>query len=317
MSDMHVRYPMLPPHNVLYTVSVLAERPDYNHRLMNVPAMWESTKGANVRLAVLDTGVPAHVDISPIGGCAAKGIRSDQEDRQGHGTHVAGIIAALAGNGIGVCGIAPDVDDYYIKVLDDDGSGTADAIVAGIHKAVDDYGVDIISMSLGVSAGAPRIRELEAACNYAVSNGVAVFAASGNDGARVSQPAVYDSVIAVGAIDSRKRKASFSNFGPQVDFVTGGVNVYSTHLDNSYASLSGTSMACPALAAVGALILSKHVASGEKLSPAELKEHIQRIAFDLGEKGRDVMFGDGVPVFGGECLQSESWLARLLNLFRR
>jgi len=297
MPDTSIRYPMLPPEDVLFTVQVLAEKSDYNHKLMNIPAMWESTRGAGVKIAVLDTGVPKHVDLRPVDGCVAAGIASGAEDRVGHALHCAGIVAALAGNGIGINGIAPDVDDYYIKALNDDGSGTVASIVDGIHKAVDVYGVDIISMSLGISARVPHYRSLENACNYAVSQGVAVFAAAGNDGAAVGQPAIYDSVIAVGAVDSRKRKARFSNFGPQVDFVAGGVNVYSTHLNNGYASLSGTSMSCPALAGAAALILSKHIASGEKLSPTELKEHISRIALDLGNKGRDEMFGDGLPVF--------------------
>lgn len=298
MSDKTKRYPMLPPGDVLYTVGILAERDSYNHRLMNIPHMWERTRGSGVKVAILDTGVPKHIDLRPSGGCSAKGIDSGPADREGHGTHVGGIVAALAGNGIGVTGIAPDAEDYYIKVLDDDGSGSIESVADGIYKAVDKYGVDIINMSLGMPANAPRFRELEEACNYAVDKGVTVFAATGNDAAALGQPAIYDSVISVGAVDRRRRKARFSNRGTGIDFVAGGVDVYSTHLNNRYVSLSGTSMACPALAGAAALILSKHLASGERLTPLELKEHIRRIAFDLGSAGYDNLYGHGIPVFG-------------------
>lgn len=319
MPDLDKRYPMLPPSDVLYTVGILAERDSYNHKLMNVPAMWECTRGANVKVAVLDTGVPKHVDLRPSGGCSAAGITSGDADRNGHASHVGGIIAALAGNGIGVTGLAPDVEDYYIKVLDDNGSGSIGSIIDGIHIAVDKYGVDIINLSLGMSAGAPRFRELEAACDYAVSKGVAVFAATGNDAKALGQPAIYDSVIAIGAVDRKRRKARFSNRGAGIDFVSGGVDVYSTHLNNRYASLSGTSMSCPAVVGAGALILSKHLASGERLTPSELKEHIRRIAFDLGNAGYDNLYGHGVPIFGHHNVQEQDpgLFVRLLAWLRQ
>jgi len=315
MLDTSKKYPMLPPEDVLYTVSILANKSDYNHKLMNIPSVWDETRGTSVKVAVLDTGAPKHVDLSPLGSYRADNIRSDEYDRQGHSTHVGGIIAALADNDIGVNGIAPDVDDYYVKVLDDDGAGSIKSIASGIRMAVDDIGVDVINMSLGLHGSAPLVRELEDACNYAAEQGVAVFAAAGNDNYKVSQPAVFDSVIAVGAVNRRKRKARFSNYGPEVDFVGGGVDVYSTHLDNRYAYLSGTSMACPAVCAAACLILSKHVIEGEKLTPLELKQHIRKIAIDLGPEGKDVSFGDGLPVFNNTGEQSKGFLGWAKNFF--
>lgn len=213
-------------------------------------------------------------------------------------THCAGIIAATAYNDMGVCGIAPNIEDYYGAVLDGDGSGAVDDIIRGIRWAVDDLGAHIISMSLGMPAGMPHSRELEAACNYAVSRGCTVIAAAGNEGGSVGQPAIYDSVIAVAAVDNRLQHAAFSNMGGEVDFAAGGVNVYSTYLNNGYAKLSGTSMACPALVGVAALIVSKHLKEGVRLTPTELRAHIQRIAYDVGKDGFDELYGNGIPIFG-------------------
>lgn len=295
--DLERNMPMIPPTIAEVTVSILAETADYNHRLMNIPAAWRTTKGEGVKVAILDTGVPNHVDLRPAGG--ASFIKGYQEDLNGHATHCGGIIAATAFNDMGIRGIAPEVDDYYGAVLDANGAGSISTIIAGIRWAVDEIGADIISMSLGMPAGVPRVRELEAACQYAVDHGVAVFAAAGNEGSGVGQPAQYDSVYAVGAIDEHMDLASFSDRGKEVDFATGGVQVFSTYLHNTYAKLSGTSMACPALAAAAALILSdaRKGANPRKLTPAELGEKLRKISFDIGPKGWDIYTGDGIPVF--------------------
>ena len=290
------KFRMIPEFKVDVKVQILTESKNYNHELMNVPTMWKLTEGAGIKLAILDTGVPKHVDLNPSG--AGSVIPGYQEDKNGHATHCAGIIAAMAHNGIGVAGIAPDVEDCYCAVLDESGSGSISNIVKGIDWAIG-IGADVISMSLGIPGDAVIGTSLEDACNRAWKAGIAIFAATGNDAAwSVSQPARYDSVIGVGAVDSASHIADFSNMGPEVDFVAGGVKVYSTYLGNSYAKLSGTSMACPALAAVGALILAKHKKEGVKLSPDELYEHIKKIAFDVGPTGYDEGFGHGIPVFG-------------------
>jgi minor extracellular protease Epr len=263
---------------------------------MNVPSMWREAMGEGCRVVVLDTGLPKHLDLEPLGGKSF--IEGYLHDMNGHSTHCAGIIGATAYNDMGVCGIAPNVEDYYGAVLDGEGNGAVDDIIRGIRWAVDELGAHIISMSLGMPDGMPHSRELEAACNYAVSRGCAVIAAAGNEGGKVGQPAIFDSVIAVAAVDNRLQHAAFSNMGEEVDFAAGGVNVYSTYLNNSYAKLSGTSMACPALAGIAALIISKHLKDGVILSPVELREHIQRIAYDVGKDGFDELHGHGIPIFG-------------------
>lgn len=286
----------LPHYVVTQRVRMLAESLDYNHKLFNTPVIWKKTKGAGVKLAVLDTGVPRHVDLKPADAAHTKSfVPNYLVDTQGHSTHCAGIISAIAGNGMGVAGIAPDLEMYYVAVLDGDGSGEMEWIADGIRWAAD-QGVDIISMSLGADA-VPLSYKLRDACDYAYGRGVTIVAASGNEAGAVCQPASYESVIAVAAVNSRKQHADFSNFGPEIDFAAGGVDVFSTYLDNSYAKLSGTSMATPALAAAAALIVSEHRVRGVKLTPDEVKEHLTRIAFDVGPGGYDDLTGVGIPLF--------------------
>lgn len=291
------RIPMIPHFTVTSRVQMLSETLDYNHKMMNVPAMWTLSKGEGIKLVVLDTGLPKHVDLAPSVEQSKSFVPDYPLDLNGHSTHCAGIIAAIAGNGMGVAGIAPDVELICGAVLDADGSGTIDAIVDGIYWATDVIKADIISMSLGIDASSRLIPELKAACDYAYGKGVSIFAASGNEAGKVGQPAQYESVFAVAAVNNKMQHANFSNMGSEVDFAAGGVDVYSTYLNNSYAKLSGTSMATPALAAVAALILSKHLKEGVRLTPEELREHLKRIAFDTDGKGFDDAVGFGIPIF--------------------
>lgn len=288
-------FKLIPDYRIDIQVSILADIRDYNFELMNIPKIWKITKGKGIKIAILDTGLPKHVDLIPAGGHSV--IPNYLQDLNGHATHVGGIIAAIANNNIGVSGIAPDADDYYVAVMDANGNGSVEQLIDGIYYAVDVLGAHIINMSLGIPAWAPHFKSLEAACNYAYNQGVAIFAAVGNDFGAVGQPAIYDSVISVAAVNNKKEHADFSNRGNAVDFAAGGVNVYSTYLNNSYAKLSGTSMACPAVAAAGALILSEHLLRNKKLTPAELKSHLQKIAFDVGPEGWDDRFGFGIPFF--------------------
>lgn len=293
---MSERIPMIPPFRVISRVQILAEIQDYNHEMMNVPAMWKHTRGVGIRVAILDTGMPKHLDLMPAGGKSF--IPGYEFDANGHSSHCGGIVAGIANNELGISGIAPDCEDYYGAVLDAQGSGEISQIVAGIRWAVDEIGANIISMSLGIPSGYPIFKELEDAVNYADSKGVAVICAAGNEASGVGQPACYDSAIAVAAVNSRKEKAWFSNQGPQIDFAAGGVDVYSTWLNNGYAKLSGTSMACPAIAGVAALILSDEKKdTGKMLTPNELVEKMKRISYDVGGDGFDQLYGNGIPVF--------------------
>jgi len=290
------KMPMIPTYRVLSRVQIMAETVDYNHRLMNVPSMWKHTKGEGVKVVVLDTGCPVHIDLNPCGNKSF--IPNYPNDKNGHSTHVGGIIAAIANNGMGVAGIAPDCEDWYGAVLDGSGSGSIDDIIRGIRWATDEVGAQVINMSLGIPAGIPRIKELEDACNYARSKGVLVVCAAGNEASNVGQPAMYDSVLAIAAVDDEQEHARFSNTGKEVDFAAGGVNVFSTYLNNSYAKLSGTSMSSPALTGIAALIIADEKKDHDKwLTPDETIAKLKKIAFDIGPNGYDEMYGFGIPVF--------------------
>jgi subtilisin len=288
---------MIPTFRVVSKVQILAETVDYNHQLMNVPAMWRDTKGSPVKVAILDTGcVENHNDLTVSG--RKTFVPGYEFDGNGHGTHCAGIVAAIAKNNMGVAGIAPECEDFHGTVLDKDGSGSIPTIVEGIMWAVDDIGAHIISMSLGIPDGYANFKELEDACIYAREQGVAVICAAGNENSGVGQPACYDSTIAVAAVDSQRERAWFSNQGKEIDFAAGGVEVYSTYLNNGYAKLSGTSMACPALVGVAALILADEVKDHDKwMTPDELVEKMKRICFDPGAEGFDKSYGHGIPMF--------------------
>lgn len=308
--------PMLPPCKVTVKVQMLAELMDYNIAMMNVPELWKETMGKGVKVAVLDTGRPQHNDIHPTGGKSF--IPGYEFDAQGHGSHVAGIIAAIAGNDMGVCGIAPDCEDYYGTVLSASGSGSVNSIVSGIRWAVDEVGAKVINMSLGIPAGAPLIKELEEACNYANKQGVTVVCAAGNEAGSVGQPAKYDSVISVAAVNDKKEHAKFSNVGPEVDFACGGVNVYSTYLNNGFVCMSGTSMSAPALSGLVSLILAHgYSESDEWLSPDEVYNMLKDMAFDVGDEGFDQVFGNGIPVFRHGDLCKRLSMSELVQKYLR
>jgi subtilisin len=225
-------------------------------------------KGAGIGVAVLDTGIDVdHEDLNVVGGkrfyLRGLTLRSDDQynDVYGHGTHVAGTIAALD-NDIGVVGVAPEVSLYAVKVLGDNGSGSTSAIIAGIQWVRDQGNISIINMSLGSSLYSTTFNN---ACKNAYLDGILIVASAGNSGNdagtgdTVGYPAKYDSVIAVAASDSSDERAYFSSTGPDVDFIAPGVNIMSTVPDSLYEDgWSGTSMASPHVAGTAALVWAEN-----------------------------------------------------------
>lgn len=230
---------------------------------IDAPFAWQLGAGeASTTLAVLDSGVDLdHEDLTGQLRLSANFTRSETvDDRHGHGTHVAGIAAARAGNGVGVAGVAPGVSLISGKVLADDGNGSCSSISAGIVWAVDN-GADVINLSVG---GADGCSAQAAAVKRADDRGVLVVAAAGNGGSEsASYPAAYPSVMAVAATDEQDALASFSNRGSWVDIAAPGAHVFSTQPNHesrtkarNYGSRSGTSMAAPHVAGAAALLWS-------------------------------------------------------------
>jgi thermitase len=224
---------------------------------------WGLTTGKGTKVAVLDTGVATdNEDINPQVGLRANfSTARTNEDNYGHGTHTAGIVAAIANNTKGVAGVCPDCTILAGKVMNDSGSGSSSGLANGINWAVNN-GAKVISMSLVVRPS----RTLETAVNNAWGKGVVLVAAAGNSGGQAMMyPAAYPNVIAVGATDNRDAKASFSTYGTWVDVAAPGVNIYSTFPNHKFALggsagydiLSGTSMATPIVAATAALVWSR------------------------------------------------------------
>lgn len=270
------------------------QKVDWGISLVQAPALWHLTKGEGIKVAVLDTGVDyRHPDLSSnfkMGVNFTTNNPDDVMDRQGHGTHCAGVIAGCD-NDFGIVGVAPQAHIYAGKVLGDNGSGSIQGIINGIEWAIRQE-VDIISMSLGCSVDpGPTLHD---AIKRARAAGIVIVAASGNESTHCGWPAAYDEVIAVGALDQAFGKAGFSNFGKELDVIAPGVNILSTYLNSTYAKLSGTSMATPMVAGVVALIQSFCRKQGVKATPDKIVQLITERSVDLGDAGHDDNFGNGL-----------------------
>lgn len=229
-----------------------------------------------VTVAVVDTGVDLeHPDLV---GRLTEGVnildaKSPPKDDNGHGTSVAGVIAANANNEIGIAGIAPNAVIMPIKAIGGKGIGEEEHLGRGIRHAVD-HGADIIVLSLGLHLYSPYLAEIVA---YAESKGVLLVAATGNDGIRsVRYPAAYPSVVAVGGASMTGEYKPEANFGPEVDLIAPW-NVYTTANGGGYLNKNGTSMAAPQVAAVAALMLGLE----PELTPADIRERLRQSAEPL------------------------------------
>lgn len=296
---------------------------------------WATADGTGTLIAVVDTGVDlGHPDLSskivdlpdsdfvdPQGTCAkaagkdgAKTCAQDgSQDRNGHGTHVAGIAAALTGNGVGVAGTAPGAQILPVRVLDDEGEGTTRRVAGGIRYAAE-KGADVINLSLSFLTGEGEANELvglmkpiHEAIAFATSQGAVVVVSAGNDSAPVcAQPASARSVLCVGATDSRDLRAWYSNgdattmknylVAPGGAGLTCDGEILSTYLrgaetycsgDDGYDGGSGTSMAAPFVSGVASMLVEKGLTNTEVISC------ILRSTEDLGTPGRDAVFGYG------------------------
>ena len=279
--------------------------------------------GDGVKVAVLDSGVNFnHFDLSDNFDFSANELGYDfvsddffPEDVYGHGTHVAGTLAA-ASNGFGIVGVAPDVQMIDLRVLDENGFGTASRIIEALqwiqnyNAAHPDSPIRITNNSYGTGSNSSQ---LGAAFDALASSGVLHIGAAGNEGSaagngnNVGYPARYDSVVAVAAVDRNNLRASFSSTGSDVEIAAPGVSVLSTWKDGvnllgpqpfSFAGYAGeyfieangTSMAAPHVAGVAALLM----AADPSYTAEAVRNKMNGTALDLGEIGKDKLYGYGL-----------------------
>ncbi|MCX7843001.1 MAG: S8 family peptidase [Clostridia bacterium] len=255
---------------------------------------WSKTTGKGIKVADIDSGIAPHKDLR-------KNIKGEfnaiepgkpTTDDYGHGTHVAGKIAAKD-NKVGVVGVAPDAELYAVKVLDAFGSGYLSDLVEGIDWSINN-GIQVVNLSVEVQSDYPLLKD---SIRRALDAGLIVVAAAGNtNGGSVAYPAAYDGVISVSAIHETDKIADFSAVG-KVDFCAPGTDIRSTYLGDGYANLSGTSMATPHVTGVLALMLadSRNDTDGNGLvSTNEVKNIILCYAEDIGKDGYDEIYGNGI-----------------------
>ncbi|RNF39987.1 S8 family peptidase [Planococcus salinus] len=259
--------------------------------------------GKGVRVAVLDTGIDTdHPDLKIKGGVCTAAVCSQgvsYDDNFGHGTHVAGILAAQKNNS-GIMGVAPGVDLFAIKAMNEKGAGSTAQITKGVEWAIQND-IDILNLSISISV---NDRPLELMLQKAYEQGMLIVSAAGNEGSLVegnsiTYPGKFSSVIAVGAVNANLTKEQNSSIGAELEMVAPGTQIYSTYpkeLDewddrqDGYRKMTGTSMAAPHVTGVLALYQEQYPG----LSNKKLRTYIQNTAKDLGLPGRDEQFGYGL-----------------------
>ncbi|MCQ6275803.1 peptidase S8 [Bacillus sp. V3B] len=274
------------PNDLLYQ-----EQYQWNFPVIRTEGGWDITKGdEDIVIAVVDTGVDLdHPDLKRrlTNGYNVIENNGFPDDDNGHGTHVAGIIASETNNREGVAGITWYNKIMPIKAIGIEGYGTSFDIAKGIIWAVD-HGADVVNLSLG---NYQHSSFLEEAVNYAYDHNVVLIAAAGNDNtSQPSFPAAYPQVLSVTAVSYTGGRAPFSNYGDYIDVTAPGVQIASTFFNQQYAGLSGTSMASPHVAGLAGLLLSEN----PHLTNREVMDIIKDTAYDLGTPGTDNDFGSGL-----------------------
>ncbi|WUV32755.1 type VII secretion-associated serine protease mycosin [Streptomyces sp. NBC_01483] len=276
---------------------------------VNLDELWAQSTGKNVQVAVIDTGVDIKnsqlthaVDASKgenyLPPKNAKGEKIDRGNEQGttdtvgHGTRVAGIIAARAVKGTGFVGLAPDATIIPIKQNDAEGDGTAKTLALAIRHAVDE-GADVINISQDTANAVEPAASLQEAVDYALGRQVVVVASAGNDGlggnVKITYPASYKGVLSVAASDRNNERASFSQSNEFVGVAAPGVDMISTVPGGGHCSDNGTSFSAPYVAGVAALLKSKY----PKWTAREIVAQIEQTA-ERSVSGRDRLVGWGV-----------------------
>jgi len=226
---------------------------------INAPKAWDITQGAGVKVAVMDTGMDIyHPDLTDNikGGINIVEPGRPPNDDNGHGTHVAGTIAA-AKNGYGVIGTAPKASLYAVKVLTSNGKTSLSFLLEGVNWCINNK-MDVINMSFGGTEDMPEFR---AAVLNAYEAGIIIIAAAGNysQSEALYPAAYYPQVIAVSAINQQDAVMGFSNSGYPVAFTAPGDRIHSTFGNGNYTMMSGTSMSAPHISGLAALAISRGI----------------------------------------------------------
>ena len=260
----------------------------WNIDLIDSLSLSSSLEYSSVKVAVLDTGVSPHEDLGALlPGYDFVQNDTDPSDLHGHGTHVAGIVAAIR-NSTGVAGVAPGVGIIPVRVLDANGSGLISSVIAGIGFALESK-ANVINLSLGSTTDVPALKN---AITQATLSGVLVVAAAGNSGLSnaVSYPAAYPDVLAVASTTRSNAVSSFSSRGSYVDIAAPGSSILSTYNNGSYVYMSGTSMASPHVAGAAALLFAAH----PQASPLQVSQALCQSATDIDSTGVDQASGCGL-----------------------
>jgi len=257
---------------------------------IGAPAAWDISTGSNnVRVAVVDSGVLAsHPDLAGkvLPGYDFVNNDSDPSDDNGHGTAVAGLIAAATNNQLGMAGLGWSTSVVPVKALDAAGSGSYSGIANSIIWAAD-QGVKVINLSLG---GTTSSRTLQDAVNYAWNRQIVVIAAAGNNGNSTAfYPAACANVVAVSATNSTDTRPSWSNYGSYVDLSAPGAGILTLQGAGSYANWDGTSFSSPIVAGATALM----IAANPGLSNSSTVSLLLGNCDDIGNSGYDIYYGNG------------------------
>ncbi|MDQ8706845.1 type VII secretion-associated serine protease mycosin [Streptomyces sp. LHD-70] len=274
--------------------------------------LWKQSTGKGVRVAVIDTGVDIkNRQLAPAvdkrygrnllpkdlkdanGNKVERGKEDGTTDSVGHGTKVAGIIAARPMKGTGFVGLAPDATIIPIQQNDAEGNGTTETLAAAIRYAVTNAKADVINISQDTADAVKPTDELRQAVNAALAQEVVVVASAGNDGlggnVKETYPASYEGVLAVASSDRNNERAAFSQSGEFVDVAAPGVDMISTVPGGGHCSDNGTSFSAPYVAGVAALIKAKHPTWTARQINAQIMQTAERSI-----PGHDRLVGWGV-----------------------
>lgn len=277
------------------TIDQLSEIYGWGIKDLKIPESWTETKGENVRVMIIDSGMSNHPDIgdNELTRLSKSFNKETVLDKNGHGCIVSGIVGAKL-NSSGIVGVAPECKIISVKVLNRHGRTDDKTLKDALEYAIK-IKPDIINMSLGSWEPQPSLEPLYKKLIYELN--IPIVCAAGNEGVKgVMYPARYPYTIAVGSYKEGRALSAFSAYSEigHVDFVAPGDEILSTYLNKQYAVMSGTSMAAPFVSGILALLISKHKKENTPYTSEKLRSLLSSATIDLGSEGDDEKFGKGI-----------------------